>query len=298
MLRVLGCFIFMMTLTPIWTEASPSHNSPHYIDIKLPGDRILVNLRLTGVHADRNDEGKLTELQFDQSGIFYRVHFFDNSSSGFYRPSLVQRFQRFEAKLFLHGESLELNEDGELLSRSEWKKGTPHGVHEVFSPSGKLRELRQFDSGLPVKKWQLFYEDGVLANEIKFPETKEDWNRLFEEKKNQSSGGIFADIDPLKEVEATETWYNQNGKKQRTTSYSLSYDGGFVSAHQKGSSQVFDHFGRVIRDREMRGRRSERDSRYNPSLRGGTWEHRWWMEGRLFRTSKSSSPKFENNDFF
>lgn len=184
------------------------------IQIHLAEEVLDLYLNAPGVHYEKRDDGTLKFLRFQHTTSYYRISFHKpDMLDDRERPALVQRFRVFDGKRLLHGASRSLDREGNILSESNWDQGRLHGPHKNLDENLQLREIKHYQHGLPVGKWQSFYMDGTLATETVLPENYEQWQKSYipgyEEPSNQIALKSYFHPLPI-----TSTYYSHEGKKQ------------------------------------------------------------------------------------
>ncbi|MCB1135545.1 MAG: hypothetical protein KDK78_04680 [Chlamydiia bacterium] len=221
------------------------------LTLKIPDDIIQVNLDSPGVEVYYFPDHTLRRVVYYQLNKQIDIRFHHTGVPAMERVAQIKRFSIVDENFYLDGASQTFDLDGHLITESNWIQGLMDGAQRVLNKEQIVRDLRYYERGFPVGRWEQRYADGTLASEINFPASYSDWMALRGTTPELTGRASLADHVPPKRETTLGVWYNQSGIKQAECEYFVSCDGSKAIIARSGNARIFDHDGQVVRETKL-----------------------------------------------
>ncbi len=214
--------------------------------LNLYSEKIALDLDAPGSSYQTTPEGFLVTLSFQKQSVYYYVTFHPTTEPADERVASVQRFESAGDLMVLSGASHTYSPDGQLLSESNWQNGRMEGAQRRYFESGMVLDECFYEGGFPVKTWTAYFDHGNKATEIVFPASLEEWSKTRLGDNDQSATSVMT-LPYNHPIAIHETWFSENGTKQRERSLNAYKDDTQVVMDPTGDEKYFDAAGAVIR---------------------------------------------------
>ncbi len=243
-------------------------------DLKVP-----IKSKKTEVHYF--PDGGLKYVQFVTGNTTLFLTFY-RASPRFPEQNVVASsrvFIQVQGQYLLHDYMRVFARNKQLIFIAKWTQGLLDGEYKLFSKEGKLRELRYYSSGVPVREWWLYHPNGNLASRVHFPEGLTEWaatqDFVRNESKEQDSETIYG-MQYIYPQTVVEEWYRHDGTLFKKIFYEAYAKGRNFFIRSKGKSETYNLKGQLVRKEDsFFGKKTDEStlSRY-----GQTYEKErvWW----------------------
>ena len=178
-----------------------------------------INLYHPNVQYSKFSDGQLKFISFHEIGTYFEISFYPQKIQDKEKIAIVKRFKTGPKIKLLDGPSMQLDEDGNIISLTEWSMGKLNGKQEFYSEKSQLTEKREFENNLPIKKWVTFYPNGQVSSEIIFPASETEWKKTEIPNTKLPFKNNLRTANYPHPFTATLTWYYPNGKKSKEIEY-------------------------------------------------------------------------------
>ncbi len=258
------------------------------IEFDVLGEKLNINLESPGVVIDKYEDGRLKHITVPFINSLWEVYFHPFRGFGNQKEviSLIKRFRLVDNRYTLNDKVQHFDEEGRLISESEWLEGVLHGKQKAFDHLGYLLEEREYYHGFPVNAWRLYYEGEKLASEIIFPATIEEWKETeipriahIREKNIYSMSYHHPKI-------VIQMWYDRYGFKIKEVDYEVYQDEHRYIIKASGHTKNFDDEGNIVAVKAFSKENETGTRRYMfKNLGVQEEEHSQYYDGELFKVS-------------
>lgn len=274
---VVAAFFLMGASRFTQTSADPN---TQILKLAIQDEILAVDLSDKSAEIHYFPNGALKELSFRQLNTHYHITFHQTIKEKEEQIAQVTQYQLAHGARYLQGASFTFDPSGFVLTETHWQGGKLHGPQRIFDAYHTAIEERFYDEGFPTGTWTTRYHDGTVAAEMHFPQSKQEW--FLHARRGDLSSTELHKAAFGTAMHATETWYNQNGIKQKEREYRLLVSQNRPVITYEGQSRSYDHSGKVVRSENL-WKGSGKEVALLPNESGTYRTQTHWMGGSVFR---------------